>query len=175
MARPRSERDPGQRPARRVPAPPQSRHSRLPSRRSRSLSDTRAPRTRAKLAEVAIRRQTRRSGLLIGEINGDARRASISSRRFLEEPASSDSPRASRCGASPPGFQPLRTKPRRGRRATMPEGDTIFRAARTLQRAIAGQIVTRFETAPPTRARRPRHAARRPNRGERGSRRANGC
>ena len=28
----------------------------------------------------------------------------------------------------------------------MPEGDTIFRAARTLNRALAGQTVTRFET-----------------------------
>jgi endonuclease-8 len=31
----------------------------------------------------------------------------------------------------------------------MPEGDTIFRAARTLQRALAGQVVTRFETQLP--------------------------
>jgi endonuclease VIII len=29
----------------------------------------------------------------------------------------------------------------------MPEGDTIFRAARSLQRALAGKIVTRFDTA----------------------------
>jgi endonuclease-8 len=28
----------------------------------------------------------------------------------------------------------------------MPEGDTIFRAARTLHRALAGQVVTKFET-----------------------------
>jgi endonuclease VIII len=28
----------------------------------------------------------------------------------------------------------------------MPEGDTIFRAARTLHRALSGQVVTRFET-----------------------------
>lgn len=28
----------------------------------------------------------------------------------------------------------------------MPEGDTIFRAARTLDRALAGQVVTKFET-----------------------------
>jgi endonuclease-8 len=28
----------------------------------------------------------------------------------------------------------------------MPEGDTIFRAARTLHRALAGKVVTRFET-----------------------------
>ncbi len=31
----------------------------------------------------------------------------------------------------------------------MPEGDTIFRAARTLHRALAGQAVTRFETVYP--------------------------
>jgi endonuclease-8 len=31
----------------------------------------------------------------------------------------------------------------------MPEGDTIFRAARTLNRALAGQLVTRFETQLP--------------------------
>ena len=31
----------------------------------------------------------------------------------------------------------------------MPEGDTIFRAARTLNRALAGQIVTEFETVLP--------------------------
>ncbi len=29
----------------------------------------------------------------------------------------------------------------------MPEGDTIFRSARTLDRALAGKIITRFETA----------------------------
>ena len=28
----------------------------------------------------------------------------------------------------------------------MPEGDTIFRAARTLHRALSSQVVTRFET-----------------------------
>ena len=31
----------------------------------------------------------------------------------------------------------------------MPEGDTIFRAARTLHRALAGKVVTRFETQLP--------------------------
>lgn len=31
----------------------------------------------------------------------------------------------------------------------MPEGDTIFRAARTLNRALAGKVVTRFETQLP--------------------------
>src|SRR5258705_9615306 len=31
----------------------------------------------------------------------------------------------------------------------MPEGDTIFRAARTLHRALAGKVVTRFESVYP--------------------------
>ena len=31
----------------------------------------------------------------------------------------------------------------------MPEGDTIYRAARTLHRALAGQVITRFETVLP--------------------------
>ena len=35
----------------------------------------------------------------------------------------------------------------------MPEGDTIFRAARTLKRALAGQVVTKFETQLPKLAR----------------------
>jgi endonuclease-8 len=35
----------------------------------------------------------------------------------------------------------------------MPEGDTIFRAARTLHRALAGKIVTKFETQLPQLAR----------------------
>jgi endonuclease-8 len=35
----------------------------------------------------------------------------------------------------------------------MPEGDTIFRAAQTLDRALAGQVVTRFETQLPKLAR----------------------
>jgi endonuclease-8 len=35
----------------------------------------------------------------------------------------------------------------------VPEGDTIFKAARTLQRALAGQLVTRFETVLPQLAR----------------------
>src|SRR6186997_2034949 len=34
--------------------------------------------------------------------------------------------------------------------ASMPEGDTIFRAARTLHRALAGQEVVRFESVLPS-------------------------
>ena len=35
----------------------------------------------------------------------------------------------------------------------MPEGDTLFRTARTLHRALGGQTVTRFETVLPKLAR----------------------
>lgn len=35
----------------------------------------------------------------------------------------------------------------------MPEGDTIFRGARTLNRALAGKTVKRFESAFPTHVR----------------------
>src|SRR5262245_51362548 len=34
-------------------------------------------------------------------------------------------------------------------RLRMPEGDTIFRAARTLNKALAGRVVTRFESVFP--------------------------
>src|SRR5688572_33142826 len=33
------------------------------------------------------------------------------------------------------------------REATMPEGDTLYRVAHTLQRALAGQVVRRFDSA----------------------------
>src|ERR1700735_3705418 len=43
---------------------------------------------------------------------------------------------------------------RKSRRAPeMPEGDTIFRAARTLHRALAGHTVTKFESVLPKRSR----------------------
>ena len=45
----------------------------------------------------------------------------------------------------------------------MPEGDTIHRAARTLQRALAGKTVTRFETVLPQLARVDESAAARPD------------
>src|SRR5689334_15642399 len=38
---------------------------------------------------------------------------------------------------------------RTNRSPPVPEGDTIFRAARTLDRALAGKTVTRFESAFP--------------------------
>ena len=40
-------------------------------------------------------------------------------------------------------------KPLRQTRGAVPEGDTIFRAARTLQRALAGRVVTEFDTVFP--------------------------
>ena len=46
-----------------------------------------------------------------------------------------------------------RSRFRRARDRLMPEGDTIFRAARTLNRALAGQVVTGFETQLPKLAR----------------------
>src|SRR5262249_44092745 len=47
----------------------------------------------------------------------------------------------------PAGVSPLTTK--MTARTAMPDGDTIFRAARTLNRALGAQVVTKFETAPP--------------------------
>ena len=94
------------------------------------------------LAAVAVRRQTRRTGLLIGEINEAPARDHFLA-RFLEE---------SGFVQSPLGLQMrhIAERPRRGAEAPdMPEGDTIFRTARTLQRAIAGQTVTRFESVLP--------------------------
>src|SRR5690349_11798988 len=44
-------------------------------------------------------------------------------------------------------------RPRRWRKRTMPEGDTIFRAARTLNRALGDKVVTQFETQLPHLAR----------------------
>src|SRR6185436_6204324 len=63
----------------------------------------------------------------------------------------------SRCEGRPGRPVDLHRKPPRSRSphrralrtTTMPEGDTIFRAARTLQRALAGKPVTSFESAFP--------------------------
>ena len=52
----------------------------------------------------------------------------------------------------------------------MPEGDTIFRAARTLDRALGGRVVTRFDTVLPQLARVDEDTPRRrPHGGERSS------
>src|SRR5262245_11084604 len=56
--------------------------------------------------------------------------------------------RVSRCGGWRARARLWRNRPR-NRTRTMPEGDTIFRAARTLHRALAGQVVTQFETQLP--------------------------
>src|SRR6476646_9425507 len=72
------------------------------------------------------------------------RRACTSWRAFWRMQDSSRPPTGIRCGAW------LRwsrsTRSRRTKRKRMPEGDTIWRTARTLQRAIGGKVVTRFET-----------------------------
>ena len=58
----------------------------------------------------------------------------------------------------------------------MPEGDTIFRTARTLHRALGGQTVTRFETVLPKLARIDYDTpARRPHRRNRSKPAASGC
>src|SRR5205085_7590533 len=44
---------------------------------------------------------------------------------------------------------PFRRSRHRARTVAMPEGDTIFRAARTMQRVLAGRSVTRFESVYP--------------------------
>src|SRR5581483_5695008 len=69
-------------------------------------------------------------------------------------PASLIPPWDSTCAASlPPWPQLSPTKKKSSRNRAdlpdMPEGDTIFRAARTLHRALAGRQVTRFETVLP--------------------------
>src|SRR6516162_9422235 len=68
------------------------------------------------------------------------RRGSICSRRFWKRRGSSTARSGSRCGGT-------------SRPCSMPEGDTLFRTARTLQTAIGGQVVTRFETVLPRLAR----------------------
>src|SRR5882724_11105247 len=71
-------------------------------------------------------------------------RASISWRDFWRTRASSQPRSDSRCAAWRRWWRWSRTlSPTRKR---VPEGDTIWRAARTLQRAIGGRVVTRFET-----------------------------
>src|SRR3954469_22096711 len=66
-----------------------------------------------------------------------------------KRPGSSSPRRDTKCDAC---NGPPRTS-RKTRATTMPEGDTIFRAAQTLDRALAGQVVTRFETQLPKLAR----------------------
>src|SRR5436305_4944030 len=85
-----------------------------------------------------------------------SRPPAISSRVFWKRMDSFRRPRDSRCVASRLPLTALLPpmKATETTRATrMPEGDTIFRAARTLNRALAGQVVTKFETQLPQLAR----------------------
>ena len=105
-----------------------------------------------------LARQARRSGhppaddgaagLLIGEINDAPAREHFLA-RFLEEAGFVQSPLGlqMRHIAEAAVNEPTRSPP------DVPEGDTIFRTARTLHRALGGQTVTRFETVLPKLAR----------------------
>src|SRR3954452_18347098 len=78
-----------------------------------------------------------------------SRPPAISLRAFWKRVDSFPPPRDSRCAASRLRLTTLlspMTATKTTRAARMPEGDTIFRAARTLNRALAGQVVTKFET-----------------------------
>ena len=124
-----------------------------------------------KLSEIAARWQSRRGGLLLN--------ASPFLARSSKSPASSPPPPATKCAAcptpplprTPMPNPPVRRAPRPAPdppvrlfeprssprapiarqlpRSPMPEGDTIYRAARTLNRALSGHLVTRFETQLP--------------------------
>src|SRR6187399_2972735 len=79
-------------------------------------------------------------------------RTSTPWRRSSSPPVSCARASATRCGASAGRIRDAPTPaPLPARRAipppAMPEGDSIFRAARTLHRALAGHVVTRFDTA----------------------------
>ncbi len=114
-----------------------------------------------KLAELAIRRQGRRTGLLIGEINDVPAREHFLE-RFLEEAGFVNTVLGFQMrrvtaismegdpAASDDDAEPVQNK---RRRLKMPEGDTIFRAARALHIALAGETVKRFETVLPKLAR----------------------
>src|ERR1035438_2773452 len=83
------------------------------------------------------------------------RRANTLSPASSKRPASCHRPSAYRCSISrsratspnPLSQSPARSPP------DMPEGDTIFRTARTLARALGGATVTRFDTVLPALAR----------------------
>ena len=88
------------------------------------------------------------------------RRRHIAPRRYSSKPDSRSRRWDSSAGRSPGSVREPRTRTRtrptdhdtnRAERKgnTMPEGDTIHRAAATLQRAIGGQVVTRFESVLP--------------------------
>ncbi len=77
-------------------------------------------------------------GLALETINGIPAPTHPLATLFLQEGFASSTPRACSHG------------PRRAARPdAMPEGDTIFRAAQTLHRALGGHVVTRFESVLP--------------------------
>ena len=149
-ARRRRQRRPGQRTTRRLPAPPQSFHPRHPagerarSHTLRARARAHAGRSRRPPADPAHRTADRRNQRRAGSRTlprALPRRGRL--RAIAARPADAPTSR------SPPD---------------MPEGDTIFRTARTLHRALAGQTVTALRNRPAqTRARRLRHPARRPH------------
>lgn len=103
-----------------------------------------------RLADVAIRRQTRRSGLLIGMIN-DAPAADHFLAPFLEASGFVLTAVGFQMRRSPAPAAPLRDDDAEDQDLAgndrMPEaGDTIFRVARTLNRALSEQhgLVARF-------------------------------
>ena len=113
--------------------------------------------------------RARRTGLLIGEINDAPAREHFLA-RFLEEAGFVE------LGAGLPDA-PRGAGDRAGaEKTTMPEGDTIFRTARTLHRAIGGQAGDALRIgAAETGARGLRHAAGGPHGGEGGDATASGC
>ena len=126
-----------------------------------------------KLAEVAIRYQTRAERAADRDDQRRAGREPFPGAFPGRERVRSDRGGIPDAARRAVGVHPLsRTKPRRRRRtraSRMPEGDTIFRAARTLNRALAGQVVTQIRNAASAaRARRLRYAAGGPDGGTRG-------
>ena len=95
------------------------------------------------LVAIAQRAPEGRRGWLIEEING---------KPAIEDPVE-PVPARGRLHVDRDGTAAARAAAPAGklqgdeRRRTMPEGDTIFRAARSLHRVLAGHAVTRFETA----------------------------
>ena len=85
------------------------------------------------LVAIAQRAPEGRRGWLIEEINGEPAAQHPASQFLLE----------AGFAATAMGLQ---LRPMQSRRP-MPEGDAIYRAARTMHRVLAGHVVTKFETA----------------------------
>ena len=93
------------------------------------------------LVAIAHRAPEGRRGWLIEEING---KPAATIRRVISSSKPASRRRAWACSSACRGA-PLATQG--DDELPMPEGDTIFRAARTMHRALAGHAVTKFETA----------------------------